>query len=105
MSFIREFKPTQLTLVEESPVMWRVTFDNPPVNVIGPDLMRELKELLTELENNDTVNVVVFDSANPEFFLAHYAWRQTRRSPRPCPARQGTRRGWTSSSGSPSSAP
>ncbi|MFF2385760.1 enoyl-CoA hydratase/isomerase family protein [Streptomyces sp. NPDC058108] len=72
MSFIRQFKPTQLTLVEESPVLWRVTFNNPPVNVIGPDLMRELKELLTELEDNDTVNVVVFDSANPEFFLAHY---------------------------------
>ncbi|MEV5492619.1 enoyl-CoA hydratase/isomerase family protein [Streptomyces bobili] len=72
MSFVEDFKPTHLTVTETSPTLWRVTFDNPPVNVIGPDLMRDLKELLTELESNDTVNVVVFDSANPEFFLAHY---------------------------------
>ncbi|MDT5052516.1 MAG: hypothetical protein QOF66_882, partial [Mycobacterium sp.] len=72
MSFIDTFTPTHLRLTEESPTLWRVTFDNPPVNVIGPDMMRDLKDLLTELESNDTVNVVVFDSADPEFYLAHY---------------------------------
>ncbi|MGJ6968832.1 enoyl-CoA hydratase/isomerase family protein [Streptosporangium sp. G11] len=72
MSLASGYKPTNLTLTETSPTLWRATFDNPPVNVIGPDLMRDLKELLTELESNDTVKVVVFDSANPEFFLAHY---------------------------------
>ncbi|GAA2717083.1 enoyl-CoA hydratase/isomerase family protein [Actinoplanes palleronii] len=72
MSFIEEFTPRHLKLTVESPAFWRVTFDNPPVNVIGPQLMSELKTLLTELENNDTVNVVVFDSADPDFFLAHY---------------------------------
>jgi enoyl-CoA hydratase/carnithine racemase len=35
-------------------------------------MMRDLKELLTELESNDTVNVVLFDSADPDFYLAHY---------------------------------
>jgi enoyl-CoA hydratase/carnithine racemase len=35
-------------------------------------MLRDLKDLLTELESNDTVNVVVFDSADPDFFLAHY---------------------------------
>jgi enoyl-CoA hydratase/carnithine racemase len=72
MTFIDDFAPTQLHLTEESPTLWRVTFDNPPVNVIGTDMMRELKLLLTELESNDTVNVVVFDSADPDFYLAHY---------------------------------
>jgi enoyl-CoA hydratase/carnithine racemase len=72
MSFIDEFAPTHLRLTEESPTFWRVTFTNPPVNVIGPDMMRDLKELLSELETNDTVNVVLFDSADPDFFLAHY---------------------------------
>lgn len=72
MPFTNAYKPTHFTLTETSPTLWRVTFDNPPVNVIGPDLMRDLKELLTELESNETVKVVVFDSANPEFFLAHY---------------------------------
>jgi enoyl-CoA hydratase/carnithine racemase len=72
MAFIDDFAPTSLRLTEESPTLWRVTFDNPPVNVIGTDMMRDLKLLLTELESNDTVNVVVFDSADPDFYLAHY---------------------------------
>jgi len=72
MTFLEDFQPTQLTLTVESPTFWRVTFDNPPINVIGLEMMRELKELLTELEQNDTVNVVVFDSADPDFYIAHY---------------------------------
>ena len=72
MTFLDEFKPKHFTLTPESSTYWRVTFDNPPVNVIGPDMMSDLKQLLTELENNDTVNVVVFDSADPDFYLAHY---------------------------------
>ena len=72
MTFLEEFKPQHLELTVESPTFWRVTFANPPVNVIGPQMMSDLKTLLTELESNDTVNVVVFDSADPDFFLAHY---------------------------------
>jgi len=72
MTFIDEFQPTQFTLTAESETFWRVTFTNPPVNVIGPDMIRELKDLLTELETDPGVNVVVFDSANPDFYLAHY---------------------------------
>ena len=72
MTFLEDFTPTHLRVTEESPTLWRVTFANPPVNVIGPEMMRDLKDLLTELESNDTVNVVVFDSADPDFFLAHY---------------------------------
>jgi enoyl-CoA hydratase/carnithine racemase len=70
--FIEDFKPTQLSLTAVSPQLWRVVFDNPPVNVIGPAMMKEMKELLTELESNKTVNVVVFASADKDFFLAHY---------------------------------
>jgi enoyl-CoA hydratase/carnithine racemase len=66
------FTPTQLHLTETSPQLWRVAFNNPPVNAIGTAMIAELKELLTELERNETVNVVVFESADPDFFLAHY---------------------------------
>ena len=72
MTFVEEFDPKHLTLTVESPTFWRVTFNNPPINVIGLEMMRELKALLTELENNPTVNVVVFDSADPDFYIAHY---------------------------------
>lgn len=72
MTFLEEFKPAQFKLTAESETFWRVTFTNPPVNVIGPDMLRELKELLVELETDPGVNVVVFDSANPDYYLAHY---------------------------------
>jgi enoyl-CoA hydratase/carnithine racemase len=72
MAFIEEFAPKNLTLTVESPTLWRVTFDNPPVNVIGAEMMSDLKTLLTELESNEAVNVVIFDSADPDFYLAHY---------------------------------
>jgi enoyl-CoA hydratase/carnithine racemase len=70
--FVDDFKPTQFTLTATSPRLWRVAFNNPPVNAIGTAMIAELKQLLTELESNQTVNVVVFESADPDFFLAHY---------------------------------
>jgi enoyl-CoA hydratase/carnithine racemase len=70
--FLDEFKPQHLKLTAVTPQFWKVSFDNPPVNVIGTQMIKELKELLTELESNKTVNVVVFESADPDFYLAHY---------------------------------
>lgn len=49
----------------------RVTLDNPPVNVLGVALMADLRRLLTALRDDESVRVIVFDSANPEFFIAH----------------------------------
>jgi enoyl-CoA hydratase/carnithine racemase len=70
--FFDTFKPTQFALSAPSPQLWRVAFDNPPVNAIGTEMISELKQLLTELETNQTVNVVVFESTDPDFYLAHY---------------------------------
>ncbi|MFD5551602.1 enoyl-CoA hydratase/isomerase family protein [Streptomyces goshikiensis] len=49
----------------------RVTLDNPPVNVLDVALMADLRHLLTALRDDDSVRVIVFDSASPEFFIAH----------------------------------
>lgn len=49
----------------------RVTLDNPPVNVLNVALMADLRHLLTALGDDDSVRVIVFDSADPEFFIAH----------------------------------
>lgn len=49
----------------------RVTIDNPPVNVLDVALMADLRRLLAELRDDNSVRVIVFDSANPEFFIAH----------------------------------
>lgn len=49
----------------------RVTIDNPPVNLLGIKLMTELNDFLTDTAGNPTVKVIVFDSANTDFFIAH----------------------------------
>src|SRR5947209_17195229 len=48
-----------------------VTIDHPPINLLDLALMRELDALGKELEVDDAVRVVVFDSADPDFFIAH----------------------------------
>ncbi|GCD96110.1 enoyl-CoA hydratase/isomerase family protein [Embleya hyalina] len=48
-----------------------VTLDNPPVNVLNVALMADLRHLLTALKDDDSLRVIVFDSADPEFFIAH----------------------------------
>ncbi len=49
----------------------RVTLDNPPVNVLDVALMGDLRHLLGVLAVDDSIRVIVFDSADPEFFIAH----------------------------------
>jgi enoyl-CoA hydratase/carnithine racemase len=63
---------TQMRLARRSPTYWRVTFDNPPLNIFGPDSIPQLNEIITALETDDQVKVVVFDSAIEGFFLTHY---------------------------------
>ena len=50
----------------------RVTFDHPPINTITATTVAELAELVGLIEHDPELNVVVFDSANPDFYLAHY---------------------------------
>jgi len=63
---------SKLSITQHSPQYWRVTFDNPPINLIDPEMIVALYELLTTIEQDNRVAVVVFDSADPEFFMAHY---------------------------------
>jgi enoyl-CoA hydratase/carnithine racemase len=62
----------QIHLTQRSPHYWRVTFDHPPLNIFGPETIPQLNEIITALETDKHVNVVVFDSAVEGFFLTHY---------------------------------
>jgi enoyl-CoA hydratase/carnithine racemase len=53
------------------PGLWTVTFNNPPINMFVPDTIVELGALMTDLEADPSAKVVVFQSANPDFFVAH----------------------------------
>jgi enoyl-CoA hydratase/carnithine racemase len=54
----------------ENAVAW-VTFDYPPVNIQGLPMLADLNNLAQKLEADNTVKVVVFQSAHPEIFVAH----------------------------------
>jgi enoyl-CoA hydratase/carnithine racemase len=53
------------------PGCWTITFNSPPINMFVPTSIVELGALMTELEADPSVKVVVFQSANPDFFIAH----------------------------------
>ena len=59
-------------LTKESPAFWRVTLNNPPVNIFGPKGILQFNEILSEIETDQQLKVVVFDSAIDGFFLTHY---------------------------------
>jgi enoyl-CoA hydratase/carnithine racemase len=62
----------QIRLEKRSPHYWRVTFDFPPLNIFGPDVVPQLNAIVTALETDEQVKVVVFDSAVEGFFITHY---------------------------------
>ena len=64
-------KKAQIRLTRRSPGYVRVTFDNPPLNVMGPEFVLEIREIMNALEADEQVKVVVFDSAVEGFFLNH----------------------------------
>lgn len=49
-----------------------MTFNHPPINTVTATTVAELAELVGLIEQDQDLNVVVFDSANPKYYLAHY---------------------------------
>ena len=64
-------KFAQVTLDRVTPSYCRVVIDNPPLNLMGPDFVLQIREIVTALENDDQVKVVVFESAVDGVFLNH----------------------------------
>jgi enoyl-CoA hydratase/carnithine racemase len=62
----------EIRLARQSSTYWRVTFDHPPINIFGPETIPQLNEIVTALETDEQVKVVVFDSSVDGFFLTHY---------------------------------
>ena len=67
----RTTEKAQIRVTRLSAAYWRVTFDNPPLNVMGPQFVRELGEIITAVEADQDVKVLVFESAVEGFFLNH----------------------------------
>ena len=62
----------QFSIEKRTEAYWRITFNNPPLNLIGPESVLELSGIVDVLEASQELSVVVFDSANADFFMARY---------------------------------
>src|SRR5260221_5991101 len=72
-----EAKKTLVT-DKSAPGHWRVTLDNPPINMIDDRMYDAFYDLVAEIEAEPTLKVVTFESANPDFFIAHYSTAEPR---------------------------
>ena len=70
--------PKRLSVDRTVPGHWRVTLDNPPINVIDDSTYDELFDLVGEFDAEPMLKVVTFESANPDFFIAHYSSAEPR---------------------------
>jgi len=66
------FDYKQLAFDRSRPGLWTVTFNNPPINLLEPATIVELQALVSEMEVDQSLKVVVFEAADPDFFIAHF---------------------------------
>jgi enoyl-CoA hydratase/carnithine racemase len=72
--------PTRITLTDTNksqfkvskvtPAYWRLTFNNPPINMLDPQTILQLQDLVSEFETDPQLKVVVSDSAGSDFFMS-----------------------------------
>src|SRR6266700_215877 len=63
---------TPIRVIEETRAYWRVVFDYPPFNIVDADVFQALQDLLVRMDSTETLRVVVFESAIPDFYLSHF---------------------------------
>ena len=61
----------QVGLNRVSPNYWRVIMNNPPLNLMGPEFVLQFREIMSAIESDEQLKVVVFESAVEGFFLNH----------------------------------
>jgi enoyl-CoA hydratase/carnithine racemase len=59
-------------VIEEAPAYCRVVFDYPPFNIVDASIFEALQDLLARMNGSPSLRVVVFESANPKFYLSHF---------------------------------
>jgi enoyl-CoA hydratase/carnithine racemase len=63
---------SQFHVTEISRAYWKVAFENGPINMMDADTIEQLAELVSRIELAPELTVVVFESTNPDFFIAHW---------------------------------
>ena len=76
------FDYNQLSIAASRPGLWTVTFSNPPINLLDATTIAELQALMSDIETDHSVKVVVFQAADPDFFIAHFDTSKAAEVPR-----------------------
>ena len=75
MSVSRSSRESQLSFetlkVRREGAVLFVEISAPPMNLLGPELVRNLVSLIQQVEANESVQVLVFKSADPDYFISH----------------------------------
>jgi enoyl-CoA hydratase/carnithine racemase len=64
--------PNRINADKRTPGHWRVTLNHPPINTIDDRMYDEIYDLVGEMAADQSLKVVTFESAHPDFFVAHY---------------------------------
>lgn len=62
----------RLTILRETDSYWKVILDNPPLNMFDPWMFAELNVLMNDIEKDEHLKIIVFESANEDFFMDHH---------------------------------
>jgi enoyl-CoA hydratase/carnithine racemase len=73
---------THFSVAVETKRLWRVIFDSPPINLVSPEMLSDLPQLIDQMEGASELRVVVFESANPDYFLNHYDTSRVAETPK-----------------------
>jgi enoyl-CoA hydratase/carnithine racemase len=69
---VKDSSTPPMRVIEETPAYWRVVFDYPPFNILDVTIFDALQKLIVRMDSSRTLRVVVFESAIPDFYLAHF---------------------------------
>ena len=65
-------QPSTIRLERTTPQTARITFANPPANLVIPETVVALHEIVRGLDQDPDIQVVVFSSEVPDFFINHF---------------------------------
>jgi len=68
----QQIEGTPLKLTMHNAGFWQVTLDAPPLNLFGPELLTGLEEVVRRMQSSPELRVILFDSAIPNYFIAHF---------------------------------
>jgi enoyl-CoA hydratase/carnithine racemase len=74
-----EYRTLAVSPVSER--LWRIAFRNAPMNLVTPEFVAEISDVVFRMNENDELRVVIFESAIEHFFLNHFDLTQARAFP------------------------